>query len=132
MNQHSAFPATRLLFKPHLSACSVSFLTMKAHKFLPFLLALAILPARAANEPDAGQICISVGRLLEQGHYTRKKLTEDGFSQKFLKNYLDFLDFNHLFFTQQDVDQFQTKYGNVVADDILLGNAAPAFELFDL
>jgi carboxyl-terminal processing protease len=108
---------------------------MKAFKILSAALALAFLPAPspfAASEPDAGQICISVGRLLEQGHYTRRKLTEDGFSQKFLKNYLDFLDFNHLFFTQQDVDQFQTKYGNVVADDILLGNAVPAFEIFDL
>jgi len=30
----------------------------------------------AADAPDPGQIEISVGRLLEQGHYSRKKLDE--------------------------------------------------------
>jgi len=40
-----------------------------------------------ADQPDPGQIEISVGRLLEQGHYSRMKLDEK-VSQRFLKYYL--------------------------------------------
>ena len=105
---------------------------MKTYKLLPLVLSLAFLPALSANEPDAGQIAISVGRLLEQGHYTRRKLTEPGFSEKFLKNYLDYLDYNHLFFTQNDIEKFGTKYGSALSDDILLGNPSPAYEIWDL
>jgi carboxyl-terminal processing protease len=81
--------------------------------------------------PDQGQICISVGRLLEQGHYSKRKL-DDAVSRKFLSNYLDALDFNHLFFTQQDVDTFTTKYANALGDDILLGNPDPAFDIYNV
>jgi carboxyl-terminal processing protease len=80
--------------------------------------------------PDPGQISISVGRLLEQGHYSKHKLDE-GVAKKFLANYLDALDFNHLFFTQKDVDTFNDKYGTSIGDDILLGNPAPAFDIYD-
>ena len=53
---------------------------------------------------------MSVGRLLEEGHYTRQKLNEE-VSRKFLLTYLEMLDFSHLFFTQNDVDELTAKYG---------------------
>jgi carboxyl-terminal processing protease len=81
--------------------------------------------------PDPGQICISVGRLLEQGHYSKHKLDET-ISRKFLANYLDTLDFNHLFFTQKDVDAFTDKYAASLGDDILLGNPDPAFDIYSV
>jgi carboxyl-terminal processing protease len=81
--------------------------------------------------PDPGQICISVGRLLEEGHYSKHKL-DDTVSRRFLNNYLDFLDFNHLFFTQKDVDTFTAKYATALGDDVLLGNPDPAFEIYNL
>jgi len=81
--------------------------------------------------PDPGQICISVGRLLEQGHYSKHKL-DDTVSRKFLSNYLDTLDFNHLFFTQKDVDTFTTKYATSLDDDVLLGNPDPATDIYNL
>jgi carboxyl-terminal processing protease len=89
----------------------------------------ALLPAQAAPEP--GQVMISVGRLLEQGHYSRRKI-DDNLSKQLLKNYLEALDYNHLFFTQQDVDQFAKKYETTLDDDILLGNPEPAFVIYDL
>ncbi|MEA3188655.1 MAG: carboxyl-terminal processing protease [Chthoniobacter sp.] len=93
---------------------------------------LAIFPgAWAGTEPDSGQIAISVGRLLEQGHYSKRKLDDD-LSRQLLKNYLETLDYNHLFFTQRDVDAFTTKYATALDDDILLGNPNPAFEIYDL
>ena len=80
---------------------------------------------------DAEQICVSVGRLLEEGHYTHQPLNAE-MSQKFLRNYLELLDFSHLFFTQKDVDALTAKYGTALADDVLLGNLKPAYEIYDL
>ena len=110
---------------------------MKLQKLLSIALASCVIAfsstasSRSTAEPDAGQICISVGRLLEQGHYSKRKLDDD-MSRQLLKNYLDTLDYNHLFFTQQDVDAFTAKYSTLLDDDILLGNPSPAFEIFDV
>ncbi len=106
-------------------------------KLLRFLsLSLASLLAISSNglgagEPDPAQIEISVGRLLEQGHYSRKKLDEK-VAPTFLKNYLEGLDYNHLYFTQKDVDSFTSKYGSTLSNDVLLGNTEPAFTIFNV
>jgi carboxyl-terminal processing protease len=88
--------------------------------------------AVAANPtPDQGQICISVARLLEEGHYSRQKL-DATISRRFLANYLDTLDFNHLFFTQADVDTFTSEYATSLGTDVLLGKADPAFDIYNV
>jgi carboxyl-terminal processing protease len=92
---------------------------------------LSVNPTVRAEEPEPGQIMIAVGRLLEQGHYSRKKL-DDSMSKLLLKNYLESLDYNHLFFTQADVDGFTKKYATTLDDDILLGNPEPAFTIYNL
>src|SRR5687767_13690589 len=83
--------------------------------------ALSVTPTVRAEEPEPGQIMMAVGRLLEQAHYSRKKL-DDSVSKLLLKNYLEALDYNHLFFTQVDVDGFTKKYATTLDEDILLGN----------
>ena len=93
-----------------------------------FTATIAAPPAMAASRET---IAMSVGRLLEEGHYTRQKLTED-VSRKFLQTYLEMLDFSHLFFTQKDVDDLNAKYGNSMAGDVLLGNLKPAYEIYAL
>jgi carboxyl-terminal processing protease len=93
------------------------------------LLASAAQPA--LGKSDADQICVSVGRLLEEGHYTRQPLN-DQMSKKILQSYLELLDFSHLFFTQKDIDALNTKYGGSLDEDILLGNLKPAYEIYDL
>src|SRR6202022_1416724 len=103
----------------------------------PFLSAVAAVALSSATpqalqaKSDAEQICVSVGRLLEEGHYTHQQLNAE-MSQKFLRNYLELLDFSHLFFTQKDVDALTAKYGSALADDVLLGNLKPAYEIYDL
>jgi len=74
---------------------------------------------------------MSVGRLLEEGHYTRQKLNEE-ISKKFLQTYLELLDFSHLFFTREDVDAVNAKYGNAMAGDVLLGTLKPAYDIYAL
>src|SRR5580704_3272406 len=89
---------------------------------------IAAPPAMAASRET---IAMSVGRLLEEGHYTRQKLNED-VSRKFLQTYLEMLDFSHLFFTQKDVDELNAEYGSSMAGDVLLGNLKPAYEIYSL
>src|SRR5580693_5350058 len=98
---------------------------------LAVLLAALSSACVTADEPDPSQIEISVGRLLEQGHYSRKKLDEK-VSQVFLKNYLEGLDYTHLYFTQDDVDLFTKRFGNSLSEDVLLGKPDPAFTIFDI
>src|ERR1700757_2923855 len=93
-----------------------------------FAAALAAPPAPASSRET---VAMSVGRLLEEGHYTRQKLNEE-VSKKFLQTYLEMLDFSHLFFTQKDVDALTAKYGNSMAADVLLGNLKPAYEIYAL
>ena len=61
--------------------------------------------SRCWRRSDLEQVEVSVGRLLEEGHYTHQPLNDE-ISKKFLTGYLELLDFSHLFFTQQDVDAF--------------------------
>src|SRR5260221_7715029 len=107
---------------------------MKLTRFSCLSLALVSLwpPAGVrADEPDPGQIEISVARLLEQGHYSRRKVDEK-VAQQLLKNYLEALDYNRVYFTQKDVDGFVCKYGSSLDNDILLGYPHPAFKIFKL
>ncbi len=99
---------------------------------LGLLLAAAPLaPLSQAAELDPGQVAISVGQLLERGHYSRHKL-DDGISSRLLQQYLEFLDYRRLYFTQQDVDTLSAKYATSLDDDILLGNPNPAVDIFNL
>jgi carboxyl-terminal processing protease len=93
------------------------------------IVALAAQPVRAKSDDE--QIALSVGRLLEEGHYTHHPLNDE-VSRKLLTGYLEMLDFSHLFFTQKDVDAFTKKYGTALDDDVLLGNLKPAHEIFDV
>src|SRR5205809_8004820 len=76
-------------------------------------------------------IAMSLGLLLEEGHYTRQKLNEE-ISKKFLRSYLELLDFSHLFFTQKDVDALTAKYGNSIPGYVLVGTLKPAYEIYAL
>src|SRR5438132_1694149 len=93
-----------------------------------FTAALAAPPSPASSRET---VAMSVGRLLEEGHYTRQKLNEE-VSKKFLQMYLEMLDFSHLFFTQEDVDAVTSKYGNAMAGDVLMGTLKPAYEIYAL
>jgi len=95
------------------------------------LLAFVMAAQPMAAKSDAEQVAVSVGRLLEEGHYTHQRL-DDEVSKKFLRTYVEMLDFSHLFFTQQDIDMLNAKYGTALDDDVLLGNLKPAYEIYDL
>src|SRR3954462_9222133 len=95
------------------------------------LLFAAALAAPSAPASSRETVAMSVGRLLEEGHYTRQKLSEE-VSKKFLQTYLEMLDFSHLFFTQEDVDSVTKKYANAMAGDVLMGTLKPGYEIYAL
>ncbi len=62
------------------------------------------------------RILRNVGIVLEQGHYSPKKI-DDEFSQKVFKKYIDDLDPDKYIFYQKDVDDFK-KYDTKIDDEI--------------
>jgi len=102
-----------------------------------FLPGLALLPpAWGKGEDKMGDIASTVARMLESAHYNRQPLNrevEPGVTQarRALDKYFELLDYNRLFFTQEDIGEFTGKYGNSIQDDILLGNLDPAYEIYD-
>src|SRR5207237_2134898 len=118
-----------LAFKDYLCETGKPFF-MKSRLGLlavPALIAiLAVTPATSRAKSDSEQICVSVGRLLEEGHYTHQQLNDD-MSRKVLRTYVEILDFSHLFFTQQDIDAITANYGTSLDDAILVGTLKRAY-----
>ncbi len=104
-------------------------------KFFPslallFVLVLGTIPQVQSNA-DPGQVAIYVGRLLEEGHFTRHRLDDD-ISSRLLQTYLETLDYNRLFFTQVDIERLRSQYATELDDYLLLGNPKPAFDIYEL
>lgn len=85
----------------------------------------------AKAETNFGQVAMHVAYMLQNHHYSRRDF-DDKASGQMLDNYLDLLDFRHVFFTQEDVDGFRAKYGTTLDDHILMRNVAPAQEIYDV
>jgi len=96
------------------------------------LAAARILPARAALEPPpAAQVVAQlVARIFEQTHYNHRPI-DAALSRQWLREYLDYFDYGHLFFTKPDTDEFTARYGERLGDLVKDGNLAPAYEVFD-
>src|SRR6185295_10500976 len=105
---------------------------MKATLSLLLLLVWLTGPASAVDftRVQSGRIAQVVGKLLEANHYKQTPLN-DAVSEMFLNDYFDALDFNHMFFLQADLDEFEKRYGTKLDDLIKSGNAAPGFAIFD-
>jgi len=98
-------------------------------KFIPVLLILILGGLFVAcgvmgssdkqnNDPKEKyqRILRNVGIVLEQGHYSPKKI-DDKFSQEVLKKFEENLDPDKYIFLQQDIDAFK-KYENTIDDEI--------------
>lgn len=108
---------------------SATLLFMRSARTIVFLLVVALVPSTVMAAADLDKVSMSVARLLEQAHYSRQKLNDE-MSQKVLDQYLRDLDPNKLFFTQADIDGFQSKYARTIDDAILSGSLDPAREIF--
>jgi carboxyl-terminal processing protease len=78
---------------------------------------------------DWHEVEAAVGQILERDHYTQRKLDSDT-AKEILETYVERLDNNKLFFTQEDIDLIRNEYGSGLGDDILLGNLTSAKAIF--
>ena len=72
-----------------------------------------------------------VAYMLQNHHYSKQDF-DDKVSGTMLHNYLNMLDFKHIFFTQKDVDEFKDKYDTTLDDHVLMRNISPAIEIYDI
>jgi carboxyl-terminal processing protease len=85
--------------------------------------------AASLSPAQLGKITQVVGTLLELRHFKQTQL-DNSVSQTFLRNYLDALDANHMFFLQSDLDEFEQRYGKTLDDAVHNGDTAPAYEIY--
>lgn len=92
-------------------------------------LALSTPPAHA--ETNFGQVAMHVAYMLQNHHYSKQDF-DDKVSTTMLDNYLNMLDFKHIFFTAKDVADFKDKYDTTLDDHVLMRNISPAIEIYDI
>jgi len=91
---------------------------------------LAINPAAHADT-NFGKVAMHVAYMLQSQHYSHRDFDNE-VSAKLLENYLNLLDFRHIFFTKQDVDSFKERYETTLDDHVLMRNISPAIEIYDI
>jgi carboxyl-terminal processing protease len=83
------------------------------------------------NIADLRQVAANVGQLLELGHYSRWKLGPE-MSERILETYLQDLDSDKVFLTQDDVNRLSAQYGATIGKAVLLGDLGPAKAIYDI
>ncbi len=99
---------------------------------LPLLAAVVCLltPPASQAETNFGQVAMYVANMLQNHHLSHHEF-DDQMSKKVLDGYLNFLDYSHIYFTQQDVDDFRSKYATSLDDHVAARNISPAVEIYD-
>jgi len=102
------------------------------------LAAVLSYPSMASVVADGGTGAVdlhameaTVGQILEQDHYTQRKL-DSNMTKQVLETYLESLDYNKLFFTREGIDQNRNEYSSGLGDDILLGNLTSAKNIYEI
>lgn len=101
---------------------------------LHFIAAAAVVfsPShRGMAETNFGQVAMHVAYMLQNHHLSHRDFDNDT-SKKLLDNYLNLLDFKHVFFTQEDVDGFRAAYATTLDDHVLMRNISPAIEIYSV
>jgi carboxyl-terminal processing protease len=98
---------------------------------LVFIAARLLGASDEATDSDLRTVMVAVAQILEQSHYSQQQLSPS-IGKQILETYLTAIDPDKLFLTQQDVDQIRSRYGSGLNDDILLGNLAPAKDIFSI
>ena len=105
------------------------------HIALAAVLSYSSMASVVANERaralDLHALEATVGQILEQDHYTQRML-DSNLGKQILETYLESLDGDKLFFTQEDVDKIKNEYSSGLEDDILLGNLISAKNIYEI
>lgn len=117
-----------------LNASSAFNLTIMTHSWFPkiisALVALNVTCSAFAQQADFNEVGRQMAIMLQNSHFARLPFNAE-LSQRFLDDYLKDLDFQLLYFTQEDVDGFNQKYGDQLHTSLLHGNSmAAAVEIY--
>ena len=86
------------------------------------------VPSLLKSNPEQSHLLKLVTAISEQGHFSKKKITNES-SHLILKNYLNTLDSQKMYFTQSDINYFQ-RYRYKIDDALKNGNLEPVFDIF--
>ena len=86
------------------------------------------VPSLLKNNPEHSHLLRLVAAISEQGHFSKKKISNES-SHLILKNYLNTLDSQKIYFTQSDINYFQ-RYRYKIDDALKNGNLEPIFDIF--
>lgn len=89
------------------------------------------LPSESRAQNKFGEISMRVAKMLIEEHYLKRELNDE-MSEKVFDRYLSFLDFNHVYFLQSDVDAFTKKYRHTLDDSLLSKDVQPAIEIYNV
>jgi carboxyl-terminal processing protease len=65
-----------------------------------------------------------------QNHHLSHQEFDESVSKKLLEAYLNFLDYSHIYFTQEDVDKFRSDYSATLDKHIHTRNISPALDIY--
>lgn len=85
-----------------------------------------------AQQADFNEVGRQMAIMLQNSHFARLPYDAE-LSRRFFDDYLEGLDFQKLYFTQEDVDGFQAKYADRLHTLLLQGKSMqPAIEIYDV
>jgi carboxyl-terminal processing protease len=94
--------------------------------------AIALSCSACAQQADFNEVGKQMAITLQNAHFARFPFNAE-LSQRFLGDYLKDLDFQRLYFTQEDVNGFNAKYGDQLHSLLLNGaSMTPATEIYRL
>src|SRR6478672_7069113 len=83
---------------------------------------LVVSCSACAQQADFNEVGRQMAIMLQNSHFARLPFNAE-LSKRFLEDYLKDLDFQKLYFTQEDVDGFSAKYGDQLHTLLLHGNS---------
>lgn len=81
------------------------------------------------KKTDYGQVAAWVTHLLQEQHYSKHDF-DDEMSRKALKGYIEFLDYDKMYFLKSEADAFTAKYGDKLDDFVFTNDLTPATEIY--
>ncbi|MEY4244160.1 MAG: hypothetical protein RLZZ245_1745 [Verrucomicrobiota bacterium] len=95
---------------------------------------IAVSVPVGAQQADFNEVGRQMAIMLQNSHFAKLPFNSE-LSQRFLDDYLKDLDFQRLYFTQEDVDGFNQKYGSELHTRLLHGESMEAateiYRVFD-
>lgn len=83
-----------------------------------------------SQEPQHATAAQRVTAAFTRAHYKHINLN-DAFSEKIFDRYLDMLDYNHMIFTQDEVEQLRSKFQDVMDDALKTGKLGSSYAILE-